>query len=309
MIRLAIALLIGTTLAAPAWAEPTLALRDDVTQGAMVRGATSAGAAVTMNGQSLPVSAEGAFVFAVARAFEGDVTLRATDVDGSTAELIVPVANREFEVQRIDGLPQDKVTPPRTQEVQDRIWQDVVQIRKGRGVESQRTDFTEAFLWPVDGIVTGVFGSQRILNGTPKSPHSGLDIAGDTGTPVLAPAGGVVTLWHPDMYFTGGTLIVDHGHGITSTFIHLSDTLVAEGDVVTQGQAIAKVGATGRATGPHLHYEVMMTGKQVNPLRIKMPSGRSLSGDALARFLEHREKQDQLLASLKGTELAASGND
>ncbi len=265
MIRLAIALLIGTTLAAPAWAEPTLALRDDVTQGAMVRGATSAGAAVTMNGQSLPVSAEGAFVFAVARAFEGDVTLRATDVDGSTAELIVPVANREFEVQRIDGLPQDKVTPPRTQEVQDRIWQDVVQIRKGRGVESQRTDFTEAFLWPVDGIVTGVFGSQRILNGTPKSPHSGLDIAGDTGTPVLAPAGGVVTLWHPDMYFTGGTLIVDHGHGITSTFIHLSDTLVAEGDVVTQGQAIAKVGATGRATGPHLHWSMNWGKVRIDP--------------------------------------------
>ncbi|MCK5860639.1 MAG: M23 family metallopeptidase [Abyssibacter sp.] len=265
MIRLAIALLIGTTLAAPAWAEPTLALRDDVTQGAMVRGATSAGAAVTMNGQSLPVSAEGAFVFAVARAFEGDVTLRATDVDGSTAELIVPVANREFEVQRIDGLPQDKVTPPRTQEVQDRIWQDVVQIRKGRGVESQRTDFTEAFLWPVDGIVTGVFGSQRILNGTPKSPHSGLDIAGDTGTSVLAPAGGVVTLWHPDMYFTGGTLIVDHGHGITSTFIHLSDTLVAEGDVVTQGQAIAKVGATGRATGPHLHWSMNWGKVRIDP--------------------------------------------
>ena len=233
--------------------------------GAMVRGATSAGAAVTMNGQSLPVSAEGAFVFAVARAFEGDVTLRATDVDGSTAELIVPVANREFEVQRIDGLPQDKVTPPRTQEVQDRIWQDVVQIRKGRGVESQRTDFTEAFLWPVDGIVTGVFGSQRILNGTPKSPHSGLDIAGDTGTPVLAPAGGVVTLWHPDMYFTGGTLIVDHGHGITSTFIHLSDTLVAEGDVVTQGQAIAKVGATGRATGPHLHWSMNWGKVRIDP--------------------------------------------
>ena len=265
MIRLAIALLIGTTLAAPAGAEPTLALRDDVTQGAMVRGATSAGAAVTMNGQSLPVSAEGAFVFAVARAFEGDVTLRASDVDGSTAELIVPVANREFEVQRIDGLPQDKVTPPRTQEVQDRIWQDVVQIRKGRGVESQRTDFTEAFLWPVDGIVTGVFGSQRILNGTPKSPHSGLDIAGDTGTPVLAPAGGVVTLWHPDMYFTGGTLIVDHGHGITSTFIHLSDTLVAEGDVVTQGQAIAKVGATGRATGPHLHWSMNWGKVRIDP--------------------------------------------
>ncbi len=196
---------------------------------------------------------------------EGEGTRRAGDVDGSTAELIGPVANREFEVQRIDGLPQDKVTPPRTQEVQDRIWQDVVQIRKGRGVESQRTDFTEAFLWPVDGIVTGVFGSQRILNGTPKSPHSGLDIAGDTGTPVLAPAGGVVTLWHPDMYFTGGTLIVDHGHGITSTFIHLSDTLVAEGDVVTQGQAIAKVGATGRATGPHLHWSMNWGKVRIDP--------------------------------------------
>lgn len=265
MTRTGLTLLLTLTFALPANAEPTLSIRDDVTQGAMVRGQTSAGATVTMNGRSLPVSESGAFVFAVARAYEGDVTVIATDTDGSSASLKLPVTDRAFDVQRIDGLPQDKVTPPKTKEVQDRIWRDVTQIRKARGVESGRIDFTEAFIWPVDGIVTGVFGSQRILNGTPKSPHSGLDIAGDTGTPVNAPAGGVVTLWHPDMYYTGGTLVVDHGHGISSTFIHLSDTLVQEGDVVKQGQPIAKVGATGRATGPHLHWSMNWDEVRIDP--------------------------------------------
>ncbi|WP_348672708.1 peptidoglycan DD-metalloendopeptidase family protein [uncultured Abyssibacter sp.] len=265
MTRTGLTLLLTLAFALPANAEPTLSIRDDVTQGAMVRGQTSATATVTMNGRSLPVSESGAFVFAVARAYEGDVTVIATDADGSSASLKLPVTDRAFDVQRIDGLPQDKVTPPKTKEVQDRIWRDVTQIRKARGVESGRIDFTEAFIWPVDGIVTGVFGSQRILNGTPKSPHSGLDIAGDTGTPVNAPAGGVVTLWHPDMYYTGGTLVVDHGHGISSTFIHLSDTLVKEGDVVKQGQPIAKVGATGRATGPHLHWSMNWDEVRIDP--------------------------------------------
>lgn len=265
MIWQRLALALGLAALLPAWAAPTLSVRDAVTQGAMVRGQTTAGATVTMNGQSLPVTPEGAFVFAVARAYEGTVTVRATDPQGQTAALELPVVERSFDVQRIDGLPQDKVTPPRSQELQDRIWREVVQIREARGQASARTDFTQAFIWPVDGIVTGVFGSQRILNGTPKSPHSGLDIAGATGTPVLAPAGGLVTLWHPDMYFTGGTLIVDHGHGITSTFIHLSDTLVAEGDIVEQGQPIAKVGATGRATGPHLHWSMNWDKVRIDP--------------------------------------------
>lgn len=265
MIWQRLVLALGLAALLPAWAAPTLSVRDTVTQGAMVRGQTTAGATVTMNGQSLPVTAEGAFVFAVARAYEGTVTVRATDPQGQTATLELPVVERSFDVQRIDGLPQDKVTPPRSQELQDRIWREVVQIREARGQASARTDFTQAFIWPVDGIVTGVFGSQRILNGTPKSPHSGLDIAGATGTPVLAPAGGLVTLWHPDMYFTGGTLIVDHGHGITSTFIHLSDTLVAEGDIVEQGQPIAKVGATGRATGPHLHWSMNWDKVRIDP--------------------------------------------
>lgn len=265
MIWQRLVLALGLAALLPAWAAPTLSVRDAVTQGAMVRGQTTAGATVTMNGQSLPVTPEGAFVFAVARAYEGTVTVRATDPQGQTAALELPVVERSFDVQRIDGLPQDKVTPPRSQELQDRIWREVVQIREARGQASARTDFTQAFIWPVDGIVTGVFGSQRILNGTPKSPHSGLDIAGATGTPVLAPAGGLVTLWHPDMYFTGGTLIVDHGHGITSTFIHLSDTLVAEGDIVEQGQPIAKVGATGRATGPHLHWSMNWDKVRIDP--------------------------------------------
>lgn len=274
MIRLAITRgLIAASVAAatlathanPTAAAPTITVRDTVTQGAMVRGVTEPDNSVTMNGQTLSVADTGAFVFAVARAYTGSVTLKATDPAGETTTKVLDVVEREFDVQRIDGLDQDKVTPPRTKEVQDRIWRDVTAIRAARKVTSERTDFADGFSWPVDGIVTGVFGSQRILNGTPRSPHSGLDIAGATGTPVLAPAGGVVTLWHPDMYFTGGTLIVDHGHGINSTFIHLSDTLVQEGDEVTQGQPIAKVGATGRATGPHLHWSMNWGKVRIDP--------------------------------------------
>lgn len=263
VVHLAGLLLAVATLAAQA--APSLTVRDTVTQGAMVRGVTEPSNTVTMNGQTLPVSKHGAFAFAVARAYTGTVTLTATDPSGETTTHVLDVAERRFDVQRIDGLDQSKVTPPRSKELQDRIWRDVTAIRAARGVESDRTDFADAFSWPVDGIVTGVFGSQRILNGTPKSPHSGLDIAGATGTPVLAPAGGVVTLWHPDMYFTGGTLIVDHGHGINSTFIHLSDTLVEEGDVVTQGQPIAKVGSTGRSTGPHLHWSMNWGKVRIDP--------------------------------------------
>ena len=251
--------------------KPNYIIYDKVQQGALVRGYAEPGSTVTMNGEVLPVSTEGDFVFAVARAYTDDVNLAVTLPSGVTLRQAIPTQIREFKVQRIDGLPQDKVTPPRTKEVNDRIWTDLQLIRGARSIISSRDAFKQLFTWPVDGIVTGVFGSQRILNGTPKSPHSGLDIAGPEGEPVVAPADGIVTLWHDDMYFSGGTLIVDHGHGVSSTFIHLSKTHVQEGDEIKQGQLIAEVGSTGRATGPHLHWSMNLGKVRVDPLLLLPP--------------------------------------
>lgn len=260
-------------------ADAAFVLHDTVQQGALVRGTTEPGSTVTMNGESLPVSDDGSFVFAVARAYTDKVKLAVTLPNGDSFEQAIPTQQRTFKVQRIDGLPQDKVTPPRTKEVNDRIWTDLQLIRGARSVISSEDAFAQQFIWPVDGIVTGVFGSQRILNGTPKSPHSGLDIAGPEGEHVLAPADGIVTLWHEDMYFTGGTLIVDHGHGVSSTFIHLSKTHVAEGDKVKQGQLVAEVGSTGRATGPHLHWSMNLGKVRVDPLLLLPPRPADSSPD------------------------------
>lgn len=254
-----------------ATAAPELTLRDAVTQGALVRGHTTPGAVITMNGELRPVADDGTFVFAVARAYTGDITLVATDAQGDATQSVVQVQTRQFRRQEINGLPQDKVTPPRSQEVQDRIWTDIQAIRAARGTQSDSTAYAQPFIWPVDGIITGVFGSQRVLNGTPKSPHSGMDIAGPEGEPVKAPADGVVTLWHDDMYFSGGTLIIDHGHGVSTTFIHLSKTHVAEGDVVKQGDVVAEVGMTGRATGPHLHWSMNLGQIRVDPQLLLPP--------------------------------------
>ena len=264
---------LATGLAATAWAaqDAPFTLRDTVQQGALVRGQTAPGNAVEVNGEIVPVTNDGDFVFAVARAYDDDMRVSVRQPDGTSFNHTLPVQRRSFKVQRIDGLPQDKVTPPRTKELNDRIWTEVQLIRGARDIISSEESFAQSFIWPVDGIVTGVFGSQRILNGTPKSPHSGLDIAGPEGEPVVAPADGIVTLWHDDMYFSGGTLIVDHGHGVSSTFIHLSKTHVQEGDEIKQGQLIAEVGSTGRATGPHLHWSMNLGKVRVDPLLLLPP--------------------------------------
>ena len=141
-------------------------------------------------------------------------------------------------------------------------------VRDARSLDRERTDFIGGFIQPLEGVITGVYGSQRVYNGIPKRPHYGLDIAAPEGTAVRAPAFGVVTLVHPDMYYSGGTLIVDHGHGLSSTFIHLSKILVQEGQRVTPGELIAEVGATGRATGPHLDWRMNWFDVRVDPQQV-----------------------------------------
>ena len=171
---------------------------------------------------------------------------------------------REYRIQRIDGLPPGKVTP-RSKEDLARIRREVAMVKRARLTDDARTDFLGGFRWPIKGPISGVYGSQRILNGEPRQPHYGVDIAVPTGTKALAPAAGVVTLAHPDMFFSGGTLIVDHGHGLSSAFLHLSRILVKKGQRVAQGQPIAEVGATGRVTGPHLDWRINLFGRRIDP--------------------------------------------
>jgi murein DD-endopeptidase MepM/ murein hydrolase activator NlpD len=168
----------------------------------------------------------------------------------------LPVTRRDYQIERINGLPPSKVTAPPDPDIQQRIRNEAAEIQAARKRLDDRQDFLDGFIWPVKGRISGRYGSQRILNGEPKTPHYGVDVAVPTGTEVVAPAAGVVIYANFDMYYSGGTLVIDHGHGLSSAFLHLSDLLVPVGTRVKQGQPVAKVGATGRATGPHLDWRM-----------------------------------------------------
>ena len=180
------------------------------------------------------------------------------------------VVQRSYQVQRVDGLPPSKVSPG--EEDMARIRKEIVLVKKARARDDPREDFLGGFEWPLKGRITGVYGSQRVLNGEPRRPHFGLDIAAPTGSEVRAPADGVVTLTHPDMYFSGGTIILDHGLGLSSTFLHLSKVLVEAGASVRQGDLIGHIGATGRASGPHLDWRMNWLDRRVDPQPLVPPA-------------------------------------
>jgi murein DD-endopeptidase MepM/ murein hydrolase activator NlpD len=244
-------------------------LEGNKTQGGLLIGRVSPGSRVEYGEYTLRVSPEGVFIIGFGRNAELKQAIKLTDAGGNSRDYIIDLAGREYEVQKLDGLPDEKVTPPEKQ--WDRIAREDKLIKDVRSKDSTRTDFLAGFEWPTSGIVSGVFGSQRILNSIPKRPHYGLDVAAPTGTPVKAPASGVITLTHPDMFYTGGTIVMDHGHGLSSLLIHLSRIDVKEGDVIAKGQPIGAVGKTGRATGPHLHWGLFWFGTALDP-RLVLPT-------------------------------------
>jgi murein DD-endopeptidase MepM/ murein hydrolase activator NlpD len=235
-------------------AGPGVELKGDWRQGSLIVGSAPPGTQVKFNGRALRVSSEGHFLIGLDRDEAPQAEVTFVLPDGKPERRAFTVQPRTYDIQRIDGLPPAQVTPP--PDAQQRIARDLQQVREARARDSARTDFVGGFIWPCLGRISGVYGSQRILNGVPKQPHYGVDVAAPPGTPVRAPAGGVVTLAAPDMYFTGGTLMIDHGHGLSSAFLHLSKLLVKEGQEVKQGDLVAEVGATGRVTGPHLDWRV-----------------------------------------------------
>lgn len=244
-------------------------LPTSVPQGSLVIGLAGPDAEVEYDGRRLRVSSNGTFAFGVGRDATGPLSVTISDSNGSAVHQIA-VSRRDWPVENINGVPPRTVEPP--PEIAARIEREQAQVTAARVRDDDRDDYAQTFVWPLQGRISGRFGNQRVYNGTPKSPHSGMDIAAPTGTPVKAPAAGVVTFAAPDLYLTGGTLLIDHGHGVSSNFLHLSRIDVKVGDRIRQGQVIGLVGATGRATGPHLHWGMNWFDVRIDPLLLLPPT-------------------------------------
>lgn len=255
--------LITLVMASLAQASERVTLTGDFTQGGLVLGKTLPGTSISFDGIDVRVSDAGDFVFGFHRDDPAEMILELTYPDGQQEKRMLTVEQRDYNIQRIDGLDQKKVTPPES--VLKRIRADGALVKEARKIDRAETWFLEGFIWPSKGRISGIYGSQRILNGQPRQPHYGIDVAAKTGTPVVAPASGIVTVAHPDMYFSGGTIILDHGHGLASGFLHLEKLDVEVGQFVKKGEQIGTVGATGRATGPHLDWRINWFGKRIDP--------------------------------------------
>lgn len=241
-----------------------LQLQGETKQGGVLIGKTLPGAVITLNDKPVMVGENGDFVLGFGRDSELKANLNIVLPTGEKISRVINLDKREYKIQRINGLPPSKVTPM-GKKVLARIRKENLAVAKARKKRDDRADFADGFIWPVLGPISGVYGSQRVLNGKPRRPHFGVDVARPTGTPVAAPADGIVTLAHPDMYFSGGTMIIDHGQGLSSSFLHLSKLLVAEGTVVKKGDCVAEIGATGRVTGAHLDWRMNWLNQRVDP--------------------------------------------
>jgi murein DD-endopeptidase MepM/ murein hydrolase activator NlpD len=255
-------------------AASELHLEGALVQGGLVRGQAAPGSRVLLDGRQLRLSEDGWFVFGFDRDAPATAELTIQGPDGREDRRRLEVGARRYRIQRIDGLPPREVTP--SAEDLARIQADAGLIEAAKRRDGDGRGFTEAAAWPALGRVSGTYGSQRVLNGEPRAPHRGLDVAAPAGTPVLAMAGGVVSLAETAMYYTGGTVMIDHGHGMHSVYAHLRDVLVEVGQEVAQGQALGTVGATGRATGPHLHWGVYWFERALDPALLVGPMPESL---------------------------------
>jgi hypothetical protein len=251
----AIATLILSTTAAAAVTD----LPSSVSQGGLVIGHAAPGSRVTVAGKPVHVGADGIFVFGAGRDEQGPL-----DVVVGGARHSLNVTPRDWPIERVEGVPPATVNPP--PDIAARIQREQAEVVAARNRDDAREDFAHGFIWPVTGRISGRFGNQRIYNGDPKAPHSGMDIAVPQGTPVKAPADGIITFAKPDLYLTGGTVLLDHGFGLSSNFLHLSRIDVKVGQHVHQGDVIGAAGMTGRATGPHVHWGFNWFGVRLDPL-------------------------------------------
>ena len=234
-------------------------------QGHFILGKTDPGSKVIIDKKKVRVSKDGFFVFGLDRDRKYDVII---NIQNSTSKkrIVKKVIKRKYNIQRIDGLDEKKVTPP--EEVYKRIKEENNKIGEARAINSELDFFKNKFIMPVEGIISGVYGSQRILNGKPKWPHYGIDIAAKKGTKIKSSAEGIVTMAEDDLYYTGGTIIMDHGHGISTIYSHLEKIFVQVGDKIKQGDIIGTVGSTGRSTGPHLDFRINWFQTRLDPMTV-----------------------------------------
>ena len=231
-------------------------------QGHYILGKTNPDSKIFIDKKKVKVSDDGYFAFGIGKDRKFDIT-----ITENNKKIIKKIQKRKYNIQRIEGLPKKKVTPP--EEFYARIKRENLLIAKAREIDSDLSFFKENFIIPVDdAIITGVYGSQRILNGIPKWPHYGLDFAQKKGAPVKAMNNGIVTLAEKDLFYTGGTIIFDHGHGISTLYMHMNDLFVNVGDQINKGDIVGSVGASGRATGPHLDIRLNWFGTRLDPATI-----------------------------------------
>ena len=234
-------------------------------QGHFILGKTNPDSKVLVGKKEVKVSKDGFFVFGIDRDRKFDLTFTKIENNKKT-KIIKKVLKRKYNIQRIDGLAESKVTPPES--VYKRIKKENNAIGEARAINSDLLFFKEKFIMPVEGIISGVYGSQRILNGKPRWPHYGIDIAAKLGTMIKSSGTGVVTMAEDDLYYTGGTIIMDHGHGISTIYSHLENVLVSVGDQINKGDVIGTVGSTGRSTGPHLDFRVNWFQTRLDPMSV-----------------------------------------
>lgn len=243
------------------YAENALGMREPLKQGGYYVGKVSPGDKVTFHGKTVKQSPDGTFVIALGWKYKERANIRVDYKAGGHTMHQLDVEPHDYETEEISGLPPQYVAPPKEQ--QQRIARDAADVRRVRAMDSDLQNFREQVIWPVEGRISGRFGSHRILNGEPRSPHTGLDIAPGQGALIVAPLGGKVTLVS-DQYLTGNTMVIDHGHGISSVYAHMETAIAKQDQTVMQGDPIGTVGMSGRATGPHLHWGMNWYGERLN---------------------------------------------
>ncbi|MBT5051388.1 MAG: M23 family metallopeptidase [Rhodospirillaceae bacterium] len=251
----------------PAMAQITLS--GEAIQGGLLQGRAPAGSTATFQGKKIAIAPNGTFALGFDRDAKPSASLSVRTADGKVITRQIAVKQRKYKIQRIDGLPGRKVSPKKRD--MKRIIAENKLLVAARRRLSLEALFENGFIWPAKGRISGTYGSQRILNGKPRRPHLGLDIAAPTGTPVAAAADGVVALTHEDMFFTGKTVLIDHGLEVGTTYIHMSAIKVKNGQRVRRGQLIGHIGKTGRSTGPHLHWGLTWRGVRLDPATVVGP--------------------------------------
>jgi len=251
-------------------ATEALTLHGHFTQGGLVIGHTTAKTVVIFNGKQIRVSPNGTFVIGFNRDEKPTARLQLIHKNGQVLHRTISITKRRYKIEKITGLPSAKVSPP--EKVLARIKFEAKLVSKARKIDTPEIHFLGKWVWPARGRVSGVYGSQRVLNGLPKRPHYGIDIAAPTGTKVVSPNSGIIRMVHNDMYLSGGTVIIDHGHGVSSALLHLKSIAVKKGQRITKGGVIGTIGASGRATGPHLDWRINLFKRRLDPELLMRPS-------------------------------------